>query len=202
MLGDAEVDEDGAALTVDHYVAGLDVEVEAACGVDVAESAGGLADVIEGFGFAQGTAYALEAVGEGFAVDVVHHIVGCAVFFKHISDFDNAGMVHAALGLRFGYEFAVELVNELLARADAHGDGAGGITVAVVGDEKLLDGHGLLEHDVARQISAAETALGQKTLYAVGAEMERCPGGECGYVVVVHDVCDVMVYRLGISSSF
>ena len=98
-------------------------------------------------------------------------------------------MVHAALCLGLVDKFAVKLLYESHARGYGHRDGAGGVAVAIIGDEKFLDGHRLIEHDMSGEVGAAEASFGEEPLDAVGAVMEESARCERCYPVFFHCVC-------------
>ena len=92
MLGDAEVDEYGLALAVEHYVGGLDVEVKEVVRVDFTKCIGYLTDVLYGSGFGKRSTL-FHCCLEALAFEVFHYVVGGAVLFEDIMDFYDVAVV-------------------------------------------------------------------------------------------------------------
>ena len=172
LLRHAKVDQDGLVVSVDHDVAGLDVQVEAVLPVHVLKRIGRLPDVAQGCPLGK-RPVTFQLVAQRRTVDVVHHIIGRAVFLEHVPHANDVGVAHAVDGLRFFDELLPKALHQCRLALRANGDAAVAGTVAAVFHEELLDGIARAEKGVSGLIHAAEAARMDETLDAVGAVQHR-----------------------------
>ena len=108
-FGDAEVGEEGAAMAVDHDVAGLEVAVDEAFVVGVVEGGGQLPEDVGGLGQGQGAFPLHQEAAEGDAVDVFEDDEGDGSLAFEGEEADDVGVVELGQGLGLAGEAADEV---------------------------------------------------------------------------------------------
>ena len=174
LLREAEVDEHGAAVTAEHDVTGLDVEVVDVALVDVGHGIGHLTDVAHSVGLGEAAAMVLHHVLERAALGVLHDVVGRAVLLEDVVDGHDAGVMQLGYGARLLDELLAEAYHELPLPLTGHGDGGRSVVArADVLHEELLDGHAAVQACLHSLVGDAEAALPQHALYPILASLQE-----------------------------
>ena len=172
LLGETEVDEHNLVFIGEHDVGWLDVEMGHALGMNIGQGVGHLTDIARGLGLREGS-LSPNPIGQRTTGDILHHIVGCAVFLEHINDAHDVWVVEPGYAAGFLEKLLAIAVYRLAVALGAKGH-ATTVTGATTGfaHEELLDSHRTFQPALNGEVSNAEATLTQHLLYAVFATLK------------------------------
>ena len=177
LLGQAEVEQEDAAILPPHHdVARLHVQVVDAKGMHMLQGFRHAADVFYCLLLGQG-ATAFHQLRQRFALDVLHHVVGGAVFLEDVVDADDVGVVQLGDDLGLFQELRQVPFHLFAVGVGAQGDGGGVLPAAAeVAHEELLDGYAPVEQFLRGEVGDAEASLPQYLFDAVFAGLQQGAG--------------------------
>ena len=156
-----------------HQVAGLDVEVVDILAVDIPQCAGGIFHIAQCLSLRNGTT-TLHHIVKRLALDVVHHIIGGAIFLKHAKNTHYVRVVQPENSARLFDKLLLEALHNLtVARSGDGHAGCGIVTIAISLEEKLLDSHLTLKQSVLCQVGDTKTSLPQLFNYPIFSTLKR-----------------------------
>ena len=159
---------------VDHQVAGFNVEVIHALGVHHVECRECLVEVVKHLVGSERMPQAREALAQRLTVDEVHHIVGGAVFLKHVVHGPNVVAVQGAQSARLLLKFFALGLEVLAVNAVTHTHVVAlTVTHVEAAHKEFLYGNRLVEEGVGGLVGVAKTAARQVPLDAVLAVLQR-----------------------------
>ena len=174
LLRHAEINyEHLAVIMAQHQIAGLDVEVVDILAVDILQCAGGIFHIAQCLRLGNSTP-TLHHIAKRLALDIVHHIVGGAVFLKHVENAHNVGVIQTENRARLFNELLFEALHNLTVARSGNGYARSGIvTIAIFLEEKLLDCHLAQKQSILSQVGDAEASLPQFFNYPIFSTLKR-----------------------------
>ena len=174
LLRHAKINYEHLAVVVaQHQIAGLDVEVVDILAVDILQCAGGIFHIAQCLRLRNGTT-TLHHIAKRLALDIVHHIVGGAVFLKHVENTHYVGVVQTENSARLFDKLLLETLHNLTVARSGNGHARCGIVaIAIFLEEKLLDCHLAQKQSVLRQVGDAEATLPQFFNYPIFSTLKR-----------------------------
>ena len=167
--GGAEIDQYWDAVGADHDVAGLDVPVQQAVGVDLGQTSRERQDMLANLRLGEG-GLAPQHLRQRFAVDVLHHDIAGAVCLEKSLDAYNVGMIEARQRAGFiekTFEPPLE-IGLVLDRGNGHA--VVGVAYCEAAGQEFLDCHAMVEVFIDSRVGDAEPARTEIPFDSVLAE--------------------------------
>ena len=178
----AEIEQDRRAVMADEDIAGLDIAVQVAGGVDLGQTVEQRHEERAQFVLGELAALLAHDGGEAVALLVLHHHVGGAVRLEEAEHRHDARMAEYREGLRLLQEALEAPVVIVLVALGARPDRGLALADGELDRQVLLDRDVLLEVGVPGEIGDAEAARAQDRLDLVLVEPEAGRQGVCVFV--------------------